>query len=405
MALYQYEAKNKLGACITGQLSAETEREAARTLLAQGFFVVKLNEAHMRSETREAVSWSWFSRRVLGPVLRPVGSKPLAVYFAQFASMTKAGMSLQETTELLSCRAPGRLLKRASREMHDAVQQGKKLSDVARRYPAAFSGFAIAMLEAGEVAGKLEQTMLQTSQFYQDVNELENVFRVETFYFKIMFVVSFFMILLINKISSGLFGSSGGLMPSPWGAMYAVGLLILVWLGMRFILQIKPVRVVIDGIKLHMPFVNGITKRSITSKWCRAMAMLYGAGVPIHAALVGAGDATGNAALAAKTARLAPQVMEGMPVSAVMMQSGEFPDLAVSMMVTGEKSGSVEDSLIKVAEFAEMENQTLGKQTAQLAGIVGYLLVSAFVGYFVIIFYQNYFNVQMDLGESLESGK
>lgn len=118
--------------------------------------------------------------------------------------------------------------------------------------------------------------------------------------------------------------------------------------------------------------------------------MLMAAGVPVHRALVAAASASGNAAMERAMVREAEGVLHGRSVTEVVAASRQVPDMALDMLATAERSGSVEGALDKVAEYYESETDVGGKQTAMAVGVLLYLLVAAIIAVIVISFWTSY---------------
>lgn len=394
MATFRFEAKDAKGVAISGELRADTERDAAKQLHSQGLFVLRIQKGKEPSPAAAASSGLW--RGIFAPVLMPASSKAMSLFFSSFASMLGAGMSLHEAASTLAERAPGRTLKNAAREMAEAALEGKPITTVARRYPAAFTPFVIAMLETGEASGMLERAMRQMSDYFQRSHEIEMAFRFETFYVKLLIIA----LILLPTAPALVMGGLQAWLPVvvPRIVPTAVGI-AAIWYGWRLLMLLPILRRGADRFKLLMPAIGSIVRRNVVAKWCRAMAMLYDAGVPLQLSVEAAGVASGNMALAARTRALAHKVMEGEPISTVMIESGDFPDMAINMMVTGERSGDVSASLTKVAEYCESESQTASKQTAILVGVMAYMVIACIIAFTVISFWSGYFGDLLELAE------
>ncbi|NIM04186.1 MAG: hypothetical protein GTO55_00220, partial [Armatimonadetes bacterium] len=394
MPEFRFEAKDEKGANVSGQLNAESEREAVRQLQSQGYFLRRLVKQKGPSVAAAVPSSAW--RDVAAPVFIPVSSKAMSLFFSSFASMLAAGMSIHEATHHLAERAPGRILRRAAREMSEAALEGKRMTTVAIRHPAAFSPFVVAMLETGEASGMLERSMRQMAEYFQRAHALEMLFRLETFYVKILIICAILIptlpLLVLSGFKAWLPVALTRTLPILMG-------LIAFWYGWRLLMRYKVMRQGVDRLKLSFPIIGSIVRRNAMAKWCRAMTMLFDAGVPLSVSLEAAGMASGNMALAASTSALAHRVSAGEPVSTVMAESGEFSDTAVDMMITGERSGDISGSLTKVAEYCESESETASKQSAVLLGVVAYLIVALIIGYMVFSFYSGYFGGIFELGE------
>lgn len=387
MPTFGYDAKDSNGENVSGHLSAGSARDAAKQLQARGLFPLHITE--VKPPPAEESLTPSFSANVLDPVFFPVRSQALSMFFSAFAALLSAGINLREATALLSERATAGLLRKAARAMSEAAGRGERISRVARRHPASFSSFAVAMLEVGETSGMLEDVMRQLSGYYQRIYELETLYRSETFYLKILIVAGLLLPTAPLVVTAGVQG---------WVHVLALRLLPvimglpLLWYGGRLLMRLERPRRWLDRLKLALPVIGRVVEKVAVANWCRAMIMLYKAGVPLHAAVEYAGAASGNYAIAAATKRLATKVQQGQPISQVMAESRLFPDLAVNMMVTGELSGNIEESLAKVAEYYEAEAHIAVKQSATVVRLFGTLLIAALIGAYIIHFYTNYFN-------------
>jgi type IV pilus assembly protein PilC len=234
----------------------------------------------------------------------------------------------------------------------------------------------------------LEKSMRRLSEYFEHSFELENLARFETFYTKLLVLAMIF----IPTLPILVLGTFREWLPVFLKSLGSVVIVVaLLWYGWRGLMRLGFLRQGIDRMKMLVPWIGGIVRKGAIARWCRSMAMLYDAGVPVHAALGASSLASGNAALGASVNRLSYMVLAGEPVSAGMKESGEFPDQAIGMMITGEKSGSVSTSLEKVAEFYEEEVRVSGKQAVLLASMGIYGLVLAVMAFQVISGWTGYY--------------
>ena len=390
MPTFRYDAKDEQGKNLSGELKAESEREAVRQLHARGNFVLRVAEqkaaARAAAAAVEQVPLGLW-RRVLQPVFFPVSSKAMSLYFSSFASTINAGMGMYEAAVHLSERAVSGVLRAASKEMAEAALKGQPITTVAPRYPAAFPPFVVSMLEAGDKAGMLDQAMRQLAEYYKHAHELEQLAKFESFYIKILI----FALIFVPTLPTLVMGSFEAWLPMILGRLLWVLLGFgVVWYGWRLAMRVGFLRHVVDRIKLCIPFIGSIVRRGAVAKWCRAMSMLYAAGVPVHTALLAAGESSGNMALAASTSAYASRALAGDSISSIMAASGDFPAMAMDLMVTGERSGDVESSLAKVAEYYEEETKTAGKQGVILVVFFAYAIVMAIFAYYIVTGFSNY---------------
>ncbi|MEJ7612139.1 MAG: type II secretion system F family protein, partial [Candidatus Fervidibacter sacchari] len=85
-----------------------------------------------------------------------------------------------------------------------------------------------------------------------------------------------------------------------------------------------------------------------------------------------AAQSTGNPFIISAAERLKVQLQRGEKFSQVIGQMPFIPPLVVQMVATGEKSGNLDESLTKAAEFLESEARTGMKSMPIIAGFALY---------------------------------
>ncbi len=384
MPTFTYEVKEQDGNVQRGRLEGESADAVARQLKSQGYFVVSIGpEGDARTGVAPRVE-----RQVLAPVFYPVSSKHRALFFSSLRVLMSAGMGVSEAMRTLSLRTQSRILSQAAAEMAEAAIQGRPMSTVMGKYPAAFPQVALAVMEAGEESGLIEQTAERLARYFDRSFQLEQTYRWHTFYPKLLLVA----LILIPTVPHLVLGSLGGwlriVLSRSLPILVAAGVL---WYGWRFVARVPGLKRALDGIKLALPWFGSLSRRLSTARWARALSMLLSAGVPVHRSLVAAASASGNAAIEEALLREAEGVLQGKMVGEVLAASGQIPDMAIDMISTAERSGSIEDALEKVADYYESETDVGGKQTAVAVGLVFYLLVAIAIAAVVIQFWTGYF--------------
>jgi type II secretory pathway component PulF len=362
----------------------ESAEAIARELKAEGHTVISVEPVTLPGRGPSAA----LRRHVLMPVFWPVSSKSLSMFFTQLRALLSAGMNVSEAMRSLSRLTSNRELAAAAREMSEEAVRGRPMSRVIERHGSAFRPMTLAVIEAGEASGQLELTAERLARYFERVFLLEQTYRWQTFYPKVLIAA----LVIIPTAPTLLFG---GVMA--WLTLvlsrslpFALGVAI-VWYGLRALMQIPQWRRLIDGVKLALPWLGSLSRRLATSRWARALSMLLAAGVPVHRALVDAASASGNRVMEEGLAREAEAVLHGKTVSEVLRASRELPEMATDMISTAERAGSYEQALEKIADYYESETDVGGKQTAMAVGAVLYLLVAAAICYVVFQFWSSYF--------------
>ncbi len=390
MPTFTYEAKEQTGKVERGTREAESAEAVARELRAKGYFVVTVE----RVARPRPAQWEALKRQVLAPVFYPVSSKHRAMFFSSLKALMSSGMSVSEAMGTLAKRTQNQTLRAAAAEMVEEAVRGRPMSAVMGKYPAAFPAVALAVMQAGEESGLLEQTADRLSKYYDRSFEVEQTYRWNTFYPKVLLVA----LILIPAAKTLVLGGVGQWLQVVLGQ--AVPLLLglaVLWYGGRLVLRLPQVKRALDHVKLMIPWFGSLSRRISAARWARALSMLLTAGVPVHRALVAAASATGNAAMEEAMVREAEGVLRGRTVSETLTASRYLPEMALDMLSTAERAGSIEEALEKVADYYESETDVGGKQTAVAVGIVFYLLVAVAIGFVVLSFWQGYFGQYNEL--------
>lgn len=386
MPRFAYEVRKESGRTERGTAQGANEEAVRRQLRAQGYMVVTIEAVTARVAGPETPR-EMFARRVLAPVFYPVNSKALAMFFASVRVLVSAGMSVSEAMGTLSQQTGNPTLQKAAEEMREAAIGGRPMSQVLGRYPSAFSPATVAVMEAGEESGLIERTLERLTKYFDRSYEMEQMYRWQTFYPKLMLIG---LVVLPTVPALLLHGFQPWLMLVLARALPLALGLVLVWYGWRLLRRIESFSQTIDRIKLGMPWFGSLARRTATARWARALAMLMEAGVPVHRSLVAAAAASGNKGLEASLAGEAEGVLHGKTLTEVVRASNAVPRLATDMLATAEKSGSVEGALEKLADYFESETDVGGKQTAMSVGLGLYLLVAAAIGYVVVTSWMSY---------------
>ena len=139
---------------------------------------------------------------------------------------------------------------------------------------------------------------------------------------------------------------------------------------------------------LKIPVFGPLIQKTILSRFSSTFATLIRSGVPILGALEIVGTTTGNVHFADAIADSAESVRQGESIGKPLARSGRFPPMVTRMVTIGERSGSLEQLLEKVAQFYDQEVRATVKQLTSLiepflicsmGGIVGTMVIAMFL--------------------------
>src|SRR5215210_740740 len=147
MAAFTYSAINSQGVELMGSIHAPDRNAAREQLRVRGLLAQNLIELPASGEQ---------SVRTTFKKIKP---KSLQVFSRQFATMIDAGLSVVSALLVLEEQTDDKYLAAVVRELRADVESGLLLSQAMLRHPKVFSRLYVAMVEAGEAAGILDQVL------------------------------------------------------------------------------------------------------------------------------------------------------------------------------------------------------------------------------------------------------
>ncbi len=291
-----------------------------------------------------------------------LGIDQRVTFFRELATLVGSGVSIGEALGILSTRPGSPALRLAIADGSKRVAHGERFSEVMADHPKVFSDLNIAMIISGEEGGRLEEILAEVANHLEKEHELRQMLSRETFYPKILIVAGIFIPLGTKVVIALVMSGVGAAVIAGLRALvgYVVFALIVgaLWFAYHKYRQTEQGRQSIDRAKLSIPVLGAVISQLAWSKICRAIGALYKAGVPTTQALEMAGPASGNRALEAALTAAIPDVQKGVPISEALTKVGYVPDLPLRMLQTGEKTGDIDATLEKVADYFEAQSQT-----------------------------------------------
>ena len=399
MPTYVAIGRDATGAQRRERVAAETPGEARTLLKDQGLFVLDLREETAFNLDLETIRTS----------LTQVTVKDKAIFSRQFAALVNAGVALVRGLGVLADDCSNPKLKQALLAVNSDVQQGTSLSDSMRKHPACFDDLYVALVQAGEVGGVLDEVLNRLAKLLEDLNRLQNQIKSALAYpvtVGILAVVIFLaMTMFLLPIFADMFESFDAELPlftqmmlgvsrflrQPLNWVVMVGVLALVAFFLRRYYTTVNGRRTIDRFALKMPLFGDLIQKTATARFCRTFGSLSRSGVPILTALEIVRDTAGNQVIAEAVDEARKDVQTGGMISLALQKHSVFPAMAIQMISIGEETGELDQMLMKVADFYEDEVEQAVKALTSimeplmiivLGGMVGAILISMYLPMF-----------------------
>jgi MSHA biogenesis protein MshG len=391
MPRYHYHARNAGGDAVKGVLESQSAATAADQLQDSGLTPVRI---------APAVAAGWQSPLRLPWARQPrVKPEDLILFCRQMHSLTKAGVPILRALRELMSTARNPALNLALAEVIEDLEGGRELSQGLIRHPGVFPLLLSSMVQVGENTGHLEEAFLQTAKYLdfekETADRVKAALRYPTFVLVAisvaMALISLFVIPTFEKVFRGLKADL------PWATQLLIGVsrfavaywlplltaLALGFLLLRHYLGTDSGRYRWGRLKLRLPVVGDIVLRATMSRFARALAMTYGAGVQLVQALNLTAQAVDNRYVGEKIDRMANGIQRGDTLTNTAAGARLFTPLVVQMLAVGEETGEVDNMLLEVAEYYEreveydMKNLTSAIEPILIVAIGGMVLVLA----------------------------
>src|SRR5919206_2823504 len=206
MAAYAYSAINADGLELDGEIHAPDRDAAREQLRVRGLLAQQLEELPASGE--EGVRTAF----------KKIKPKTLQVFSRQFATMIEAGLNVVSSLVILEEQTDDQYFALVIKEIRADVEGGLLLSQALARHPKIFSRLYVAMVEAGEAAGILDQVLDRVA--YQIEKETQIKRRVKSAMMYPTMVLIFATLVLIGllmflvPVFVKIFGQLGGQLPT-----------------------------------------------------------------------------------------------------------------------------------------------------------------------------------------------
>jgi type IV pilus assembly protein PilC len=389
-------------------LEASSPAEARRGLRSRGILPTKLirkesNKPVLTNKPAQAIEWSSLFES-------KISVKEKALFANKLSALVDAGVPIMRSLDLMHRQQKSALFRRALAAMTAEVNQGSSLGSAMRRWPKVFDNLSIAMVEAGEAGGVLDETLKRLAKLLEENARLQNQLKAAMGYPITVLVIAILvflgMTIFLIPTFAEIFDQLGAELPvftqmminlskllrSSFSIFLVGGIILAIYAFTRY--YATPVgRRQVDGIFLKLPLFGDLLQKTASAQFCRTMSSLSKAGVPIMMSLEILHDTTNNAVVGDAIKNSRNDISEGVPLSTALALKRVFPEMMVSMLAIGEETGEMDTMLSKVADFYEDEVSTAVKTLTSLIEPVMIVLVGGIVGSILLAMYMPMFSV------------
>ncbi|MCK6439938.1 MAG: type II secretion system F family protein [Planctomycetes bacterium] len=416
MPLFAYEALTADGKRTTGEIEAADRTAAISEIRNSGLKPTKVAQragAAGGQGARRGARKSPGEASQAGAPAAPAAKKikgrvrgqDLVNFANQFAVLQDAGLPVVRSLKVLSNQQKKGPLKAILEDLAASVESGTSLSDAMASHPKTFDKLFCNMIRAGEVSGNLDVILNRLSGFLEKAQRLKKkVIGASIYPIVVMGVAVLILsaiIIFVVPAFEQMFTKQGMELPMPtkillwtsrnmtdWPGLVLVIFVFTTIIGIQAWGRTHGGRRALDRIKLKVPIIGVVVKKSTTSRFCRTLATLQTSGVAILEALTICREAINNEVLAEAIDQVVASIKEGESIAAPLSKTDLFDDIVVNMIDVGEETGELDKMLSKVADTFDVEVDIAVESMLSvlepilivfMGGAIGFIVISLFL--------------------------
>lgn len=390
MAIYKYVGRTESGSLKRGTIEEDSRQAAIQRLRAQGISPRELKE------TKPSKSNQDISLRA-----NHVKSEDFVIYCRQFATLIRAGITIVDATNILSKQTESKVLKQTLQKVEMEIRGGIAFSDAVEKYPKIFPPLFSNMVRAGEMTGSLDDTLDRLADYFEKQHALKKNIQSTMAYptiltILIIAVVTFLLVYIIPQFMV-IYDQFDSELPvitqiiisisevaQEWWWILLLTLTLLIGIFVFLYKTNRSFHYSVHVMILRMPIFGELLQKTQIARMTRTLSSLFSSAVPILDALEIVAKVVENPVISKVVLEARRNLEKGGSLSEPLASHWVFPPLVYQMIAIGEKTGTLDYMLEKIADFYE---QDVDRSVATLKSLIEPLMIVllAFVVGFIVL--------------------
>jgi type IV pilus assembly protein PilC len=415
MAKFKYVARDREGNAASGVIEASDHDDVRRILRMNDLFLTHVKGAGSKTATHTA-------KKAEVPTQPSIfDAKPslqdLVIAMRQLSTLIRSGMPMGETLEIVGAQSNKPRLQIALHEMQILVIEGQSLSTGMRKFPDIFTPLVLALTEAGEVAGTLDQTLEVAARQLEREATLRRKVKSATLYPKIVIAACVgtiaVMLTVVVPVFADVYHSFKSDLPAATLLLMSVSDFVLHWwwfvilmmvglfYAFRYYGKTPAGRRRLDIIALKVPVLGPLFRKIAISRFVQTLSGAMAGGVPVLRSLGIAGQTANNTLIRDAVNQVALRVRDGSSIGIELGRTGEFPVMVSRMIEAGEAGGQIDKMLDEINTFYEQDIETATDRLTRIIEPMMTVVVGSIVLLVLLALYMPIFN----LGKAFRGAK
>jgi type IV pilus assembly protein PilC len=353
MAKFKYLATTETGTKARGVATATSIKTAMSGLVEQGLDVSQLREK--RSVLKFEIT------------KKKLKQDELMHFSRQLSAFVRAGIPLIEALDVIEEETDDKTLREVLIGVRESLITGETFSDALRPYESLFPKFYVDMVRAAELTGSLDDVLKELAGYIKRDLEARNKIKSALVYPSIILVMAIGTVIVLATFVlprfKVFFEGFHATLPLPTRMLISFTnfitnywLYIIIVLALLIAIPMALVRTRAgrrrkDKLVLRLPVVGNVVQYAIIERFCRLLATMMQAGVPLPEAMGVLGDATKNVVFQEGINDVFGAMMRGEGLARPMAETKLFPGAVIQMIKVGENTGTLNEQLTVGSEY------------------------------------------------------
>ena len=341
---------------------------------------------------------------------KKVPRKDLMHFSRQLAVFIRAGIPILDALSTIEEEVSNKAFKQVLQGIIDDLRGGTTFAQAASHHPEAFPPFYLGILQSAELTGRLDTVLEQLSDYIdRDLEARSKIKSALTYPIIIMAMSVVVVVILVGfvlprfevffeglnaelPLPTRMLLGFAGVVSTFWYVI--VGIVGVLVVSLLLVLRTERGKLTRDRVLLRLPVLGDLLHHVVLERFCRILASMMSAGVPLPEAMRVTSEAVSNRVDQAGLQDARDAMMRGEGLATPLAQTGLFPASARQMFRVGENTGTLDDQLATAATYFERELNYKIKRFTDLfepailvvvglvVGFVAIALVSAMYGIF-----------------------
>ncbi len=335
------------------------------------------------------------------PLFNRVSFLDKVLFARHLALMIKAGLPLRSSIVAVKEQSKSRRFRNVLDDVIKSIERGQSLAVSLSRHSDVFGSLYINMIKIGEESGTLEQNLDNLAHQLEKKYELRKRIKAAMIYPAIIVTavigLSVALVFFVLPKITPLFETFDIQLPlttrilikttfllQSYGLFVLVGIVGLA-IFLFFLSKIKLMKALFYRILFFVPVAGKISRDVNITYFNYTLGTLLKSGVSVISALEITGGTLNNLVYKKEIKKIAEEVKKGKSISSYLRKKEKLFPLIVSRMIgIGEKTGKLDETLLYIGNFYEVEIDRTTKTLSSILEPVLLLIVGLMVGFIAL---------------------